>query len=163
MQRQDNPALRLLDELGIEYAYAEHPAVYTIPEMEALGLDREGEIAKNLFLRDAKKQRYFLLVISQRKSADLKALSLLLGAKGLTFASEDELTKHLGLTKGAVSPLGIVNDHEHRVELVLDEEVLALERIGVHPLVNTASVWLSPGDLTDFAEICGSKWMSISL
>ena len=161
MEKTENAALELLDSLGVEYTYAEHPAVYTIPEMEALGLDKPGTIAKNLFLRDGKKQRYLLLVVGQNKSANLKELSVILGAKGLTFASEDELMKYLGLTKGAVTPLGLVNDRENRVELVIDQDLLELDKIGVHPNVNTASVWLAPRDLLDIAEICGNRWMSI--
>lgn len=155
--------LEQLNSLGIQYRYAEHPPIYTIAETIALGLDNGDEIAKNLFLRDSKKKHYFLVLIDQSKTANLKALSEALGVKGLTFASEEDLMKYLSLEKGSVTPLGILNDEERRVTVVLDEKVLSFESIGMHPNANTSSVWLKPDDLIRVIEHHGSKIIRMEL
>lgn len=105
MNENIKKALNYLDKLGINYRYAEHEAVYTIQEANALGMDDGKDVAKNLFLRDGKKKHYFLVIIDQHKNADLKAMACLLGVDRLSFASEDDLMKYLGLTRGAVTPL----------------------------------------------------------
>ncbi len=157
MRTEIQPVLDYLDNLGIEYSFARHPAVHTIAEMMELGLEDENEVAKNLFLRDSKKKHYFLITLDQHKSANLKELSIALGVKGLTFASEDDLMKYLRLERGAVTPLGILNDEERAVTVVLDRAVLEYQSLGVHPNVNTASVWLKPGDLVRAVEHHGNK------
>ncbi len=136
-----------LDGMGVSYRVSEHPAVYTIEEMEKLGLDKLGGIVKNLFLRDAKGKRHFLVMLRQEKKVDLKGLQARIGSTPLRFASEERLAKHLGLEKGAVSPLGIINDQEKAVEIVVDNDLKKFELLGVHPNDNTATLWLSPADL----------------
>lgn len=79
-------------------------------------------------------------------------LHTLLGTSKLSFASEDRLMRYLGLTKGAVTPLGILNDHDHAVEVVLDRDLEKHPRLGVHPCVNTATVWLAFSDLRRLIE-----------
>ena len=145
-----------LRSLNIKFTYKEHPAVHTIAEMAALGLEGEEQVAKNLFLKDGKKN-YFLVTLDQRKTADLKALSAALGVKGLSFASEDDLMKYLRLERGAVTPLGVLNDQNRAVTVVMDTAVLAFDVIGVHPNVNTASVWLSPDELVRVVREHGSS------
>ncbi len=136
-----------LERMGVKYQVSEHPAVYTIEEMEKLGLGELGGIVKNLFLRDAKGKRHFLVLMRQDKKVDLKGLQSLIGSTPLRFASEERLEKHLGLGKGAVSPLGIINDAEKAVEVVIDRDLTSFGRLGVHPNDNTATVWISPADL----------------
>ena len=109
-------ALARLDELGIPYDLSEHPAVYTIAEMDALQMEREEEIAKNLFLRDKKGKRHFLVMLKKDKTADLALLAERIGCDRLSFASEERLGRYPGLVKGAVTPLGVVNDTEALVE-----------------------------------------------
>ena len=145
-----------LEEKGIRYEWAEHKAVFTIAEMEELGLESMDEIAKNLFLRDQKGKRHFLVVIKGDKQADLKELGTLIGAK-LSFASEERLEKYMGLKKGAVTPLGILNDTDCAVEVFFDSDFVNMERIGVHPNDNTASVYLSVKDLLDIIREHGNK------
>jgi len=157
MKVEIQPVLDYLNSLGIEYGFAEHPAVHTISEMMELGLENEDEVAKNLFLRDSKKKHYFLITLDQRKSANLRELSGILGVKGLTFASEADLMKYLALERGAVTPLGVLNDEERAVTVVLDRAVLGYRSIGVHPNVNTASLWLKPNDLVRAVEHHGNK------
>lgn len=163
MKSEVQPVLDYLNNLGIEYGFAEHTAIHTIAEMMQLGLDNGDEIAKNLFLRDAKKTNYFLVTLDQNKTARLKELSEILRVKGLTFASEADLMKHLALERGAVTPLGVLNDEDRAVTVVLDEAVMKYQRIGVHPNVNTASVWLRPNDLVRAVESHGNKLIIMKL
>lgn len=105
--REIRKVLDVLDNAGIRYRMVSHDPVYTIEEMERLHLDADAEIAKNLFLRDARGKRHFLVVLCSCKTVDLKALRGQLGTSALSFASEDRLKRFLGLEKGAVTPLGI--------------------------------------------------------
>lgn len=150
-------ALARLDELGIPYDLSEHPAVYTIAEMDALQMEHEGEIAKNLFLRDKKGKRHFLVMLKKDKTADLALLAERIGCDKLSFASEERLGRYLGLVKGAVTPLGVVNDTEALVEVVLDADLSGCRRIGMHPCDNTATVWLEFSDVERFVRENGNR------
>jgi Ala-tRNA(Pro) deacylase len=136
-----------LNELGISYDFIEHPAVYTIEELESLDISNKNQIAKNLFLRDDKKKHYILLVLLKDKKVNLKDLRAKINSRPLTFASEDSLNEYLRLNKGSVTPFGILNDDLLRVEVIIDKSLLSYEHIGVHPNENTATVFISPKDL----------------
>lgn len=148
--------LKLLDELKVEYEIAEHEAAYTLDEMMALNLPRRDSVAKNLFLRDDKKQNYYLLTLAEGKRADLKKLREILKTRPLKFASEEELERIMCLKKGSVTPLGILNDSESRVEVLIDR---AYEDgiIGVHPNDNRATVWLHTEDLIRLISRRGNR------
>lgn len=151
-----NEVLRKLDALGIRYEAERHPAVFTIGEMEALGICERGEVAKNLFLRDAGGKRHFLVMLQKDKTADLHTIRPQLECSRLSFASEERLMRHLKLTKGSVSPLGILNDAEHTVEIAVDKDLIECTRLGVHPNENTATLWLSFADLRKIIEQNGN-------
>ena len=151
-----------LEEKNIPFEWVEHKAVYTIEEMEELGLESMDEIAKNLFLRDQKGKRHFLVVIRADKQANLKELGEKLGVGKLSFASEERLEKYMGLKKGAVSPLGVLNDENCAVEVFFDEDFTKMPRIGVHPNENTASVYLSPEDLLRVIREHGNRLEIVS-
>ena len=136
-----------LDELNIKYRKVDHKAVFTMEEMAELNLENEDEIVKNIFIRDDKKINYYLVLIAGNKRVNLKELRNNLGLRPLTFASEEDLYKYLGLTKGSVSPLGILNDKDHIVTIIIDEDIKNISEIGVHPNINTATVFLKPKDL----------------
>jgi Ala-tRNA(Pro) deacylase len=136
-----------LTAMGIAFGRAEHTAVYTIDEMRALGFPANVRVAKNLFLRDAKGKRHFLVVAGPDTPVDLKGLEQTLSCTKLSFASEERLQKYLGLSKGAVSPIGLINDTGRAVEVFLDKKLREAEAIGVHPNDNTATVFLSFDDL----------------
>ena len=155
--------LEALEYANVAYKITEHPAVYTIEEMDQLQIDPQNEVAKNLFLRDDKKQRYFLLVLPKYKQVDLNAIRMAVDSRRLSFASADDLTHYLGLSKGAVSPLGVLNDTERSVEVVLDQELRSYERIGVHPNENTATLWLRPADLVSIIQNHGNSISYITL
>lgn len=149
--------LKRLEELSIPYKLTEHEAVFTIGQMEGLHLGEYGHVAKNLFLRDAKGKRHFLITLCGDKQADLKTLGAKLGGVRLSFASEERLERLLKLKKGAVTPLGVINDDANAVEIVLDMDLEGKERIGVHPNENTATVWLSYPELCRYIESCGNS------
>ena len=140
-------ALNVLEDMHINYEVMEHDAVYTIDEMERLPIKNKENIVKNLFLRDDKKRRYFLIVLPKDKRADLKKIRKELKCRPLSFASEEALEEYLGVPKGAVTPLGILNDKECKVTVVFDKDILTFAKIGVHPNENTATVLLKPQDL----------------
>ncbi len=105
---------------------------------------------KNLFLRDAKGKRHFLIVMQKNKQANLPALQQELGCTKLSFASEERLQRLLGLTKGSVTPLGILQDTGCQVEVAIDQDLMRYPKLGVHPNDNTATVFLSFEGLKEF-------------
>lgn len=137
-----------LDKQGICYERIDHPAIFTIDGLNTLELSSErlGQIPKNLFLKDRKKN-YYLVVLKGDKRLDLKGLGKILEVKELSFASEEVLWERLGLKKGAVTPLGLLNDKEDAVRLIIDKEMMALPVWGVHPNDNTATIFLAPKDI----------------
>ena len=150
-----------LDGMGISYEVEEHAPVFTIDEMRELGI--KGSVCKNLFLRDAKGRQHFLVVLPGDRQADLGALAAALGSSKLSFASEERLMKHLGLTKGSVTPLAVIQDPDHTVQVLLDESLTGMDRLGVHPLVNTATLWISGADLLRFVRSCGNPDKIVSI
>ena len=138
----------LLDQQGIWHEVTEHPAVYNMAEAAVIPLPYPEADAKNLFVRDDKKRSYYLITVKGDKRVDLKQFRRAFGTRPLSFASADDLLALLGLAPGSVSPLGLLNDGEHRVEAFLDQTFLdAPGLIGVHPNDNTATVWLRTEDL----------------
>ena len=142
-----NIVFDLLDEMQISYKVTQHPAVYTIEDMENLNMEHIERVAKNLFVRDEKKRNYYLFTLRKDKSANLKDIQQQIGSKRLSFASEADLSKHLGLSKGEVTPFGVINDQERIVKVYFDRNLTTYDFIGVHPNDNTATVWISVNDL----------------
>ncbi|KAB3525616.1 prolyl-tRNA synthetase associated domain-containing protein [Alkaliphilus serpentinus] len=160
---KQQPVYKNLDQLKIHYSVTQHPAVFTIEEMEALGITKEGDVVKNLFLRDAKGKRHFLVVLDKDKRAELSNISQQLGSTKLSFASEERLQKHLKLSKGAVTPLGVINDESGSVEVVFDQDLIGKEKLGVHPNDNTATLWISYEDLVKVIEETRHKIVYIQI
>jgi Ala-tRNA(Pro) deacylase len=133
----------LLAELGIDYTKYEHDAVFTCEAALAAVPDKRSVQTKNLFLRDKPGRRHFLLVTSCEKSVDVKRFAVEIGAGHLSFGSAERLQKHLGLTPGSVTVLGLINDPSHAVELYVDADVWDREWWNCHPLINTATLVLS--------------------
>ena len=115
--------LNKLKELNIEYKEIEHPPVFTIDEMNALGnIFEDAKICKNLFVRDQKGKKHFLIVMPEEKRAPLGEISAKIGSTKLSFASEERLMKYLKLIPGAVTPLAVINDEQSEVEVIIDED-----------------------------------------
>ena len=142
---------------GLWHEITEHPAVWNMEEASTLSLPYPEADAKNLFVRDDKRRNYYLITVKGGKRVDLKSIRRDQQTRPLSFASADELGDILGLIPGAVTPLGLLNDGERRVTLLLDRAFLdAPGLIGVHPNDNTATVWLRTKDLIRLAEDHGN-------
>ena len=152
-----------LDNLKIKYEVIEHKPINTIEELDALNIDPNKEVVKNLFLCDDKKRRFFLISMSKEKTVNLKELRVMLDSRPLSFVSEDRLKSMLKLQKGEVTPFGILNDAEKKVEVIFDEDIESFNRVGVHPNDNTAMVWISPNDLKDVIEKHGNSFSYMDL
>ena len=139
--------LELLDREGIAYELYEHVAVYTVAEAVAAGIPHRELGAKNLFLRDDKHRAYYLVCLPDEKNVSLREIRAVLGSRRLSFASEKDLRSMLGLIPGSVTPLGALNDAEHRVETVLDQALVDAGRVTIHPCDNTGTVLLATTDL----------------
>ena len=139
---------------GVEFEITEHPAVFNMAEVAQIELPYPEADAKNLFVRDDKKRRYYMITVQGDKRVNLKEFRRRFGLRALSFASADDLMAILGLIPGAVTPLGLLNDEERRVELFLDSDLREL--IGVHPNDNTATIWLKPQDLVQVIEAHGN-------
>lgn len=131
---------------GISYEVTNHDAVFNMEELGAVELPYPKWDAKNLFVRDDKKRNYYLISVKGDKRVDLKAFRKRQGLRPLSFASADDLLAILGLTPGAVTPLGLLNDKAGKVYFYLDVDFKG-HLIGVHPNDNTAAVWLLADDL----------------
>jgi len=140
---------------GITVARHEHPAVMTVEESERLVPKLPGVKTKNLFLRDRKGRRHFLVTAPHDVAVDLDALGAALDAGRLGFASPERLQKHLGLAPGAVSLLGLVNDDAGAVEFVIDRALWEADAVHAHPLVNTATMVIAHADLVRFLAATG--------
>lgn len=156
MDKQREIVLKFLDAMGIEYQLIHHPAVFTVEEMNKLSLGEYGYGCVNLFLRDDKGKRHFLVVMLSDKKADLKSLREQLVCSRLGFASEERLYRYLKLHKGEVTPLGIINDRDASVEMALDKDLIGKRKLGFHPNDNTATVWISFDDLVKIIEQNGN-------
>ncbi len=136
----------ILEEASVWWHIDRHEAVFDMTGLETISLTYPAAEAKNLFLRDDRKN-YYLFIVKGDKRVDLKAERKSLSLRPLSFASSEELEAVLGLEKGAVTPLGLLNDSQHRTKCFLDEEFLAGDGlIGVHPLTNRATVVLKALD-----------------
>jgi len=140
---------------GVAAVRHSHPAVMTVEESERLVPKLPGAKTKNLFLRDKKGARHFLVTVPHDLPVDLNALGTALGAGRLGFASPERLAKHLGIAPGSVSLLALVNDGSHAVEFVIDRALWEAPSVQAHPLVNDATMVIEHGDLARFLAATG--------
>ena len=146
---------KFLDENNINYERHDHPAVFTVAESKELCPELDGASTKNLFLRDKKGTRHFLVTAPEDKPVDLKSLSETLEASRLSFASPDRLKTHLGIEPGSVSILALVNDPENKVEAFIDQDLWQSDAILCHPLINTSTLVVPKEDMMVFLEKTG--------
>ena len=144
---------QFLAENAIEYERHDHPAVYTVEEAGRLVPDLPAAKTKNLFLRDKKGQRHFLIIVPANKRIDIKALPDAVGSTRLSFGSAQRLKKYLGVEPGAVTLFAIYNDPQCDVELIVDESLRQAEAFQFHPLVNTSTLVISRDHLARFIEL----------
>jgi Ala-tRNA(Pro) deacylase len=152
-----------LATLGIAYERHDHPPVFTCEE-EAQHVPESGAArTKNLFLRDRKGKRHFLLVTSCSKQVSIDAFTEISGADRLSFASPERLLKYLGVQPGSVTVLGLMHDPDHAVELFVDADVWAAPNIHAHPLRNDATFVLTHDALVQFLAATGHEPRIVSI
>lgn len=156
MALSEQAILHLLEEHHINYIVRKHEPIFTVAQGEALGLPNVQAAVKSLLLTDDKHQSYYLVVLPLDKRLDLKELRVKIGSRRLTMASSQELMELLGLTPGAVTPFGLLQDKEHRVQAFFDAE-LKENTIATHLDSNTATVWLHCHKLVHLLEAKGHK------
>ncbi len=138
-----------LDSLHIEYQRVDHDAVMNMAVCEEIDRVLQATICKNLFLCNRKETNFYLLMMPGDKKFKTKDLSKQLGISRLSFASENYMEEFLDITPGSVSVMGLMNDQENHVQLIMDDDILRGEYIGCHPCINTSSIRLRTRDLTE--------------
>ena len=138
-----------LDGLGIEYQRVDHDAADTMEICEEIDKSLGAVICKNLFLCNRQKTEFYMLVMPARKPFKTKDLSAQINSARLSFADSEFMLKFLDITPGSVSVLGLMNDTENRVKLLVDEDVLKDEYFGCHPCINTTSLKVKTDDIFD--------------
>jgi Ala-tRNA(Pro) deacylase len=141
---------RVLEALGIQYQAYEHPAVFTADDAAAHWTPIPATPVKNLFLRNKKGDRHYLVILDIGKAADLRQLVKVVGDDRLSFGSPERLMAQLGVTPGSVSPFGLIHEGSAGVQVIVDDALRGAERLLFHPNINTASVTISAADLERF-------------
>ena len=139
----------LLDSLGIEYERADHEAAMTMEACEEIDAVLGVKICKNLFLTNRQQTAFYLLLIPADKPFKTKDLSAQIGSSRLSFGSHELMEELLDITPGSLSVLGLMNDLDHGVTLLIDEDLLGSEYFGCHPCINTSSVKFRTADLVE--------------
>ena len=139
----------LLDNLGIDYQRIDHQAAMTMEDCAEIDRKLDAVICKNLLLCNRQCTDFYLLMIPGDKVFKTSALSKQIGSSRLSFASAEYMEQFLDITPGSVSVLGLMNDHDNRVQLLIDEDVLKGEYFGCHPCINTSSLRLKMSDLME--------------
>ena len=140
-----------LDKLGVEYQRVDHEAAMTMEACEEIDrtLGDGTAICKNLFLCNRQKTNFYLLMMPGDKPFKTKELSHQLGIARLSFASPEDMEQYLDCTPGSSSIMGLANDAENKVQLLMDEDIKAGEYLGCHPCINTSSLKLRTADVLE--------------
>ena len=162
MSRKEK-VLGILDELDIVYDIYEHPPVPTIEEAKKYWVDIEARHCKNLFFRNHKGNRHYLVILDYRQQLRIHDLEQRLKQGKISFASPKRMDKYLGLNAGSVSPFGLINDKENHVHLFIDETIKDAEKISFHPNDNTSSVIISFDSFMKFLNWSGNSYEFIRL
>ncbi len=153
----------LFEKLEIRFEYHEHPPLATIEDAKIHWKDYNSGRCKNIFFRNHKGNRHYLVILEHLRQLDIHDLEKRLHQGKLTFASDQRLKKHLGVEPGSVSPFGLINDKEKHVRLFIDEKLNESERLAFHPNVNTATIIISKTDFLKFLEYTGNSYEFIKL
>jgi Ala-tRNA(Pro) deacylase len=159
----ERKVLEALEALAIPYVRHEHPPVATVEEAEKHWSGLRGTHCKNLFLRNTKGNRHYLVIAPVTRGVDLRRLNAALGEDRLSFASPERLRRWLGVEPGSVSPFGLVNDETRHVQVVCDEALRSSEALGFHPNVNTATLEIAFADFVRFLAARGNpvRWLEL--
>lgn len=154
---------QILRELKISFEYYEHPPAPTIEEAIKYWENLEATHCKNIFFRNHKGNRHYLVILEHRQALDIHDLEKRLKQGKLTFASPERLMKYLGLTPGSVTPFGLINDKANHVYVFFDENLKQSEKISFHPCINTASLVISFSDFERFMKGTGNGYEYLKL
>ena len=152
----EKKVLDVLDGLGVAYVRHEHPPVFTVEDADKYWTDLRGTHCKNLFLRNKKGNRHYLVIAPTSRAVDLRHLNAILHEDRLSFGSPERLMKYLGLEPGSVSPFGLINDPAHEVRVIADDELRTSAFLGFDPNTNTATLDISFPDFEKFLAFCGN-------
>lgn len=144
-----------LEALAIPFEKFDHPPLFTCEDSEKYELPDMGGHTKNLFIRNKRGDKYYLVTVCAEKRVDLKALAKLLAESKLSFASPERLMEVLKLTPGSVSPFALINDTEKQVTVIIDNGLMRHDRLGYHPGLNTQTLVITSKDLPKFLEAQG--------
>lgn len=150
LTEQERQVAAYLEALGIRFEAYQHPPIATAEAGAEHWAGIDAVHCKNLFLRNQKGSRHYLVILEHTKRADLRVVAEQVGDGKLSFASPERLMTHLGVTPGSVSPFGLINDADHHVRVFLDRELKQAARISFHPNINTATLVLSFDDFERF-------------
>jgi len=139
----------LLDQLGVSYQRIDHEAAMTMEACLEIDKALDATICKNLLLCNRQCTQFYLLMLPGEKHFKTSVFSKQIGSSRLSFAAPEYMERYLDITPGSVSVLGLMNDHENHVELVIDEDILKGEYFGCHPCINTSSLRLKTADLME--------------
>lgn len=147
-QEKEIAVYDLLDSLGINYERVDHEAAFTMEACAAIDeVLAPAVVCKNLFLCNAQKTKFYLLMIAEGKKFKTKEISHQINSPRLSFAPLEYMEEYLDITPGSVSVMGLMNDKENQVTLLIDEDVLSEEYFGCHPCMNTSSLRMKTEDL----------------
>ena len=149
-----------LSDNKIQYILHTHPAVFTVPEAKIHCGHIPGTHCKNLFLKNKKSGQLYLVTIPHQKSLDLNQFRKMIGAPKVRFAGPEELSETLGITPGAVSPIGLVNDTDDKVIFIIDESLWNAKELCCHPNINTETLQISG---RDFRKLIGATGTSMEI
>ena len=139
----------LLDNLGVDYQRVDHEAANTMELCKAIDVALGAPICKNLLLCNRQCTSFYLLLIPGDKVFKTKDLSAQIGSSRLSFAGGEYMEQFLDITPGSLSLLGLMNDKENAVRLLIDEDVLKADYIGMHPCINTSSLRIKTADVME--------------
>jgi Ala-tRNA(Pro) deacylase len=163
MLNGDPSLYKILDELGITFDYYAHPPAPTIEEARKYWKDIESTHCKNLFFRNHKGNRHYLVIIEHSHDLVIHDLEKRLNQGKLSFASGERMQKYLGLNPGSVSPFGLIHDAGRHVHLFLDRNLRNSARISFHPCINTASIVITFADFEKFLSFTGNSFEYLDL
>ena len=159
----DPKLYEILDGLGIAFEYHEHPPAPTIEEARKYWKDLQATHCKNIFFRNHKGNRHYLVTLEHTQDLAIHDLERRLKQGKLSFASPERMQKYLGLKPGSVTPFGLIHDREHHVHVFLDENLRKSTTISFHPCINTASVIIEWEDFLRFLEWTGNGYEFVKL
>ena len=137
----------LLDQLNIDYQRIDHEEANTMEVCLEIEKTLKSTICKNLYLVNSNKSQYYLLMLKENKKFKTKVISKQINSSRLSFGSDEKMLEYLDITPGSVSLLGLMNDHDFKVQLLMDKDLLQDEYLGCHPCINTSSLRIKMKDV----------------